>query len=62
MISFLAELEQEAAITQRVLARIPENQLTWQPHAKSMTLGQLALHTASIPGSSPGLLRTTRSQ
>jgi hypothetical protein len=30
MISFLAELEQEAAITQRVLAPIPENQLTWR--------------------------------
>ena len=50
MTSFTAELEQEAKITSRVLARVPEDKLTWKPHAKSMTLGQLALHTASIPG------------
>jgi uncharacterized damage-inducible protein DinB len=56
MISFLAELQQEAAITQRVLERVPENQLTWQPHAKFMTLGQLALHTAAIPGVIPRIL------
>ena len=50
MISFPAELAQEAAITSRVLARVPEDRLTWKPHPKSMTLGQLALHTATIPG------------
>jgi uncharacterized damage-inducible protein DinB len=50
MISFLAELEQEAQITARVLARVPDNHLAWKPHEKSMTLGQLALHTARIPG------------
>src|SRR5262249_9708509 len=26
------------------------DKLTWKPHAKSMTLGQLALHIARIPG------------
>ena len=46
----LAELEQEAAITQRVLERIPEEQLSWKPHPKSMSLGQLALHVATVPG------------
>jgi uncharacterized damage-inducible protein DinB len=50
MTSITTELEQEAEITGRVLARVPEEKLTWKPHAKSMTLGQLALHTASIPG------------
>ena len=50
MITFTAELKQEAEITNRVLARVPEDKLTWKPHAKSMTLGQLALHTATIPG------------
>ena len=50
MIPFIAELKQEAEITNRVLARVPEDKLTWKPHAKSMTLGQLALHTATIPG------------
>jgi uncharacterized damage-inducible protein DinB len=50
MTSFTAELEQEAKITSRVLARIPEDKLAWKPHSKSMTLGQLGLHTAMIPG------------
>lgn len=44
------ELSQEAAATRRLLERVPEGQLSWRPHAKSMTLGQLALHIASIPG------------
>jgi uncharacterized damage-inducible protein DinB len=46
----LAELEQEAAITQRVLERIPQAHLSWKPHPKSMSLGQLALHVATVPG------------
>jgi hypothetical protein len=50
MTSTTKELQQEAEITSRVLARVPEDKLTWKPHAKSMTLGQLALHTATIPG------------
>lgn len=55
MTSFIAELQQEAATTSRVLARVPEDRLTWKPHARSMTLGQLALHTATIPGAIAGL-------
>src|SRR3954470_4556961 len=46
----LAELEQEAQATERVLGRIPQAHLAWKPHAKSMSLGQLALHVATIPG------------
>jgi uncharacterized damage-inducible protein DinB len=46
----LAELEQEAETTRRVLERIPQEYLTWRPHAKSMSLGQLALHVATVPG------------
>jgi uncharacterized damage-inducible protein DinB len=44
------ELEREAASTRRLLERIPADRLDWQPHPKSMTLGQLALHLAGIPG------------
>jgi uncharacterized damage-inducible protein DinB len=33
-----------------VLERVPEDRLTWKPHAKSMSLGTLALHIASGPG------------
>src|ERR1700704_4062156 len=46
----LAELEQEAATTRRVLERIPQAHLSWKPHPKSMSLGQLALHVATVPG------------
>ena len=46
----LAEMDQEAHSTARVLERIPQAHLAWRPHAKSMSLGQLALHVATIPG------------
>jgi uncharacterized damage-inducible protein DinB len=46
----LAELEQEADTTRRVLERIPQQHLSWKPHPKSMSLGQLALHVATVPG------------
>jgi uncharacterized damage-inducible protein DinB len=46
----LAELEQEAETTRRVLQRIPQAHLSWKPHPKSMSLGQLALHVATVPG------------
>src|SRR5215469_10584684 len=45
-----AEFERESAITRRVLERVPTGRLDWQPHTKSMTLGQLAHHLALIPG------------
>ncbi len=46
----LNEFRQEALTTRKLLERIPGDQLTWQPHAKSMSLGQLAIHIATIPG------------
>ncbi|HKH74498.1 MAG TPA: DinB family protein, partial [Vicinamibacterales bacterium] len=48
--TLLQELEQEAQTTQRVLERVPDAHLGWKPHAKSMTLGQLAMHIAMVPG------------
>lgn len=56
----LDELVQEAATTRRVLERVPEDQLGWKPHDKSMTMGQLALHIAMVPGAIAEL--ATRSQ
>ena len=46
----IGELGQESDATRRVLERVPEDNLSWKPHAKSMSLGQLALHVAMIPG------------
>jgi uncharacterized damage-inducible protein DinB len=47
---FLAEFEMQAPVTRRFLERVPEDKLTWKPHEKSMTAGQLALHIANVPG------------
>jgi uncharacterized damage-inducible protein DinB len=44
------EIVQEAATTRRVLERVPFDKLGWKPHPKSMSLGQLAMHVATIPG------------
>ena len=48
--SLLAEFEIQAPITRRFLERLPEDKLTWKPHEKSMTAGQLAYHLAFTPG------------
>jgi uncharacterized damage-inducible protein DinB len=48
--TLLQELEQEVQTTRRVLERVPDAQLGWKPHPKSMSLGQLALHIAIVPG------------
>ncbi len=47
--AMLAEFEQEFGTTRRFLERVPEDQLGWRPHEKSMTAGQLAIHIAKTP-------------
>ena len=46
----LAEFEAQAPVTRKFLERLPEDQLTWKPHSKSLTAGQLAYHLAFVPG------------
>jgi uncharacterized damage-inducible protein DinB len=48
--SFLPEIENEARSTRKLLERVPADKLSWKPHPKSMSLGQLAMHVASVPG------------
>jgi uncharacterized damage-inducible protein DinB len=48
--AFLQEFDNEAKTTRRVLERVPAEKFEWKPHPKSMSLGQLALHTAMTPG------------
>ncbi len=48
--AMLAELNQEAANTRRMLEVVPEDKFGWQPHEKSMTLGRLCGHIAEISG------------
>jgi uncharacterized damage-inducible protein DinB len=48
--SLLPEFDQEMATTRRCLERVPEDQLSYKPDPKSMTLGRLAGHVAEMPG------------
>lgn len=47
--ALIAELQQEAAATRKMLERVPEKSNSWKPHEKSMTLGRLSQHLAEIP-------------
>ena len=47
--AMLAEFDNEAKTTRRVLERVPADKLSWKPHPKSMSLGVLALHVAGSP-------------
>jgi hypothetical protein len=47
--AMMTEIQKETATTRRVLERVPADKLSWKPHPKSMSLGQLSLHIALIP-------------
>lgn len=44
----LPEFDHEFATTRKLLERVPDADLNWKPHDKSMSLGQLATHVANI--------------
>lgn len=46
--ALLPEFDHEVAVTRRLLDRLPEGKLEWQPHSKSMTLGALAAHLSEL--------------
>ncbi len=46
----LPEFDLEIVAARRTLERIPEDELAWKPHEKSMLLGRLAGHIAELPG------------
>jgi len=45
----LPEFDHETATTRVLLERVPEASADWAPHARSRSLGQLAMHIANIP-------------
>lgn len=47
---FIAEIQQEAAATKRLLSIVPWEKGDYKPHEKSMTLKRLASHVAEING------------
>jgi uncharacterized damage-inducible protein DinB len=48
--TLLPEFDEEMKNTRRILERIPDDKLDYQPHTKSMTMGRLATHVAELPG------------
>ena len=54
--TIIQEFERESATTRRVLERVPSDKLTWKPHEKSMSVGELAMHVAWEPGVLSGYL------
>jgi uncharacterized damage-inducible protein DinB len=55
--ALIMELENEAHTTRRVLERVPDDKLAWKPHPKSMSLGELAQHLATVPGNISGMAK-----
>jgi uncharacterized damage-inducible protein DinB len=47
--SLLAEFDHEVATTRKLLDRLPNDRLAWKPHLKSMSIGGLGTHLATIP-------------
>ena len=56
----LAEYDHEISTTRKLLERIPDDKLTWKPHVKSMSLGGLGTHLASLPQWAGAILNDTR--
>ncbi len=45
----LQDFDSEISNTRRTIERVPEDKNDWTPHPKSMPLGKLAMHCATIP-------------
>lgn len=47
--ALLPEFDHEMANTRRTLERVPDGKFDWKPHEKSMPMGNLATHLATLP-------------
>jgi uncharacterized damage-inducible protein DinB len=45
----LQDYDMEIGMTRRTLERVPEDKPDFKPHEKSMPMGKLALHVATLP-------------
>jgi uncharacterized damage-inducible protein DinB len=45
----LQDFDMEMANTRRTLERVPEDKPDYKPHEKSMAMGKLAMHVATLP-------------
>lgn len=47
---FKQQFIDEAAITRKMLSRVPDNNYNYKPHEKSMVMKSLVTHLADLPG------------
>ena len=47
--TLLPEFDHEMSVTRKLLERVPDDRMDWKPHTRSMSLGQLAQHVATLP-------------
>ena len=47
--ALLPEFDHEMGTTRATLERVPEDKFAWKPHPKSMSMGHLATHLATLP-------------
>jgi uncharacterized damage-inducible protein DinB len=47
--ALLPEFDHEMTTTRKLLERVPDDKFEWQPHPKSMSLGRLSTHLATLP-------------
>jgi uncharacterized damage-inducible protein DinB len=55
--SLLPEYDHEMGTARKLLERVPDTDLGWKPHQKSMSMGELAMHLAEIPGWAGAILK-----
>jgi len=55
---FLREYDNEMSTTRRILARVPLEHAGWQPHPKSMSLGELAGHIVDMTSWVPAIVES----
>jgi uncharacterized damage-inducible protein DinB len=47
---FRKQFIEEGATTRKMLSRVPDDQLHYKPHEKSMDMKRLVIHVADLPG------------
>ena len=57
--SLIPEFNNEMKTTRTLLERVPEEKADWKPHQKSMSLGKLTIHLATLPSLAVRALNAT---
>ena len=57
--NMLPEFDHEMKTTRSLLERVPDAKADWKPHAKSMSMGQLAIHLPGLVSWIPAIITAT---